>query len=88
MTPDQERKLNEVYRFVQQMKRQDTIPLDVERGLRYRLNRFFRTPDGLRNAPLTSVTSPTGGATVDTQARASIDALITRMEDLGLITTN
>lgn len=88
MTPEERRKLNEVHRFMEQMQRQDTIPFKVERGLKYRLDRFFRTPDGLRNAPLALITSPSAGATIDSQARTAIDAIITHMEDLGLIVSN
>lgn len=33
MTPDERRKLDEVYKFVQDMKNKGSIPLDVERAL-------------------------------------------------------
>lgn len=41
--------------------------------------------DDLENAPLSSVAEPTGGSTVDSEARTAISTIITRLEDLGLI---
>lgn len=38
--------------------------------------------------PVTAVTAPTGGATVDAEARTAINAIITRLESLGLVTPN
>lgn len=35
-----------------------------------------------------AIASPTGGATIDTQARAAIDLLITRLEAFGLVIPN
>ena len=43
------------------------------------------------DAPLTpgaAVTAPTGGSTVDAEARTAINAVITRLEALGLIAPN
>lgn len=88
MTPEQERKLNEVVAFMKQLKRYDTIPLDVERGFAYRLKRFFNAPEGLNNAPFDAVGSPTAGMTVDTEARAAIDAIITTLEAAGILEPN
>lgn len=34
---------------------------------------------------LDAIASPTGGATVDTQARAAVDSLIDRLQEIGLI---
>lgn len=43
------------------------------------------------DAPLAkgaAVTAPTGGSTVDAEARAAINAIITRLEVYGLLTEN
>ncbi len=34
---------------------------------------------------LDTITSPTGGATVDAEARTAVDELISRLQDIGLI---
>lgn len=39
----------------------------------------------LVGAPRNAISDPTGGATVDAQARNAIIAVITALEDLGLI---
>lgn len=44
--------------------------------------------DDLTIVKKASVSSPTGGATIDSQARAAIDSIITRLEQLGLIEEN
>lgn len=36
----------------------------------------------------TAITAPTGGATVDAESRAAINAIITRLEELGLVVPN
>lgn len=38
MSPEDRRKLNEVYDFIQLLKSSSTIPLDVDRAFRKRLN--------------------------------------------------
>jgi hypothetical protein len=46
---------------------------------------------GVGQAPVArqaAITSPTGGATIDSQARTAIDLIITRLEVAGLITPN
>ncbi len=45
----------------------------------------FRLGAGTPAGRGAAVTSPTGGATIDTQARTAIDALIARLQALGLI---
>jgi hypothetical protein len=67
-----------------------TIPKPVEDAMRDRLriDRFEQVlvlPDGLFNAPLSSVTPAAGGATVDTQARTAVNTIIARLQSLGLI---
>lgn len=70
--------------------RQDKIPLNVEKAFRYRLARYFEInlPDGFEDAPLALITAPTGGATVDAEARAAVNTVITRLENLGLVLPN
>ncbi len=76
----------ELENFVESLKSSTTIPFDVDGAFRKRLSDLV--PEGLSNAPLTSVASPAGGATIDSQARSAVDSLITRLEGLGLINTN
>lgn len=65
-----------------------TITKEVDGAFRKRFASVVEVPADLASAPLTAVTSPTGGSTVDSQARTAIDAIITRLEDLGLISGN
>lgn len=39
-------------------------------------------------AQQTAITAPTGGATVDAESRAAINAIITRLEAYGLVADN
>lgn len=59
-----------------------TIPFDVGEAFKARVN-----VGNLSAAPLASVTEATGGVTQDAQARAAVNSLITRLEDLGLISS-
>jgi hypothetical protein len=46
---------------------------------------------GTVTTPVTTkaaITSPTGGGTADTQARAAIDSIITVLEQFGLVAPN
>lgn len=79
------------------IKSSATIPYEVDSAFRDRmqLDQYLTTtqlytllPTDLFTAPLTAITSPTGGATIDTQARTAIDDIITRLEDLGLVDPN
>lgn len=82
MTPEQEQKLNEVYEFIQSLKNDASIPFEIDTAFRARF-----LPSGFR-PPLTAVTAPSGGATVDSNARTAINSIITRLEDLGLVEKN
>lgn len=66
-----------------------TIPFNVEQAFRDRLRDLvLDVPSALADAPLSSITSPTGGVTIDSQARTAIDTIITRLESLGLVNNN
>lgn len=78
----------ELTRKVNSLESFETISYEVDSAFRTRLAAVLSLPDGFEDAPLTSVTSPSGGATIDTQARSAIDTIITRLEDLGLILPN
>lgn len=98
MTPEQriaqlEQQVQELMNFKRSISSTAAIPFDVEKALRDRLEQYFSylPPSlviSLSTAPLSSITSPTGGMTVDTQARTAIDTIITRLEDLGLVSAN
>lgn len=45
-------------------------------------------PSQLTNAPEATITSPTGGITIDSEARTAINTIITRLETLGLVEPN
>lgn len=66
----------------------ETIPYEVDSAFRARFQTILNLPDGFEDAPLTAITSPSGGGTQDSQARTAIDTIITRLEDLGLILPN
>jgi len=48
----------------------------------------FRVGTGTLAARQSAITSPTGGGTVDSQARTAIDSIITALEAFGLVTPN
>lgn len=81
---------------IKKLRSSSTIPLEVDRAFRERFGIisgavFVTTsdiPSALFSAPLTAVTAPSGGATIDSQARTAINSVITRLEDLGLIDPN
>lgn len=48
----------------------------------------FRVGTGTLAARQSAITAPTGGATVDAEARTAINAVITLLETFGLVTPN
>jgi hypothetical protein len=48
----------------------------------------FRVGTGTAAARQSAITAPTGGATVDAEARTAINAVITALEAFGLVTPN
>ena len=93
MTPEQERKLNEVYDFIQSLRNSASIPYDVDGAFRKRFITdinlgTFGIPDNITNAPLSSIPNPTGGTTTDSEARTAITSVISALETLGLIQEN
>lgn len=92
MNPEIEKlnkKIEELENKINLMYSSTTIPFEVEQAIRARLNNLLvNLPADLFNAPLSSVTDASGGATVDLNARAVITTIITRLEDLGLINPN
>lgn len=48
----------------------------------------LRVGTGAAASRQTAITAPTGGATVDAEARTAINAIITRLEAFGLVTEN
>lgn len=72
------------------LKSSGTFPYDVESSIRERLaiERFetlLLLPTGLQDAPLSAVSTPTGGAVIDAESRTAITAIISRLQTLGLI---
>lgn len=88
MTPQEKRELQDVLGFVRKLQRHDTIPKPVGDAFSYRLNirKLKELPDALALAPLAGISDPSGGATIDAEARSAIALIISRLEDLGLIT--
>jgi len=82
--------LNALKEKVALLETSASIPQPVEQAFRERLNiRLLENiPTGLADAPLASVANPAGGATIDSNARTAIIAVIDRLEDLGLILDN
>lgn len=93
MTPEQARQLDELTKFMKALKSSTTIPYDVDGAFRKRFITdidlsTFGIPNGITNAPRSAVTAPIGGATEDAEARTAINSVISRLEELGLITEN
>ena len=85
MNEQEKQQLQEVYDFIQLLKRYGSLPYDFEQAIKRRLDTYYELPAGLENAPLTKVGAPSGGTTIDSEARTAINSIITRLEDLGLI---
>lgn len=88
MSPQEKRQLKEATEFIASLKTYSRIPFDVENAFKRRFDKYYAIPDGLELAPLAAVTAPTGGVTVDSQARTAINTIITRLEDLGFVLPN
>ena len=93
MNPEIEKlnqRINELENKLKLIENYATIPYPVEQALRQRLGitLFAKFPEELATAPITAVTAPSGGATVDTNARNAINDIITRLETLGLLIPN
>lgn len=66
-----------------------SIPFNVEQAFRARLRDLvLDVPSALADAPLGSITAPSGGLTIDSEARTAINTVITRLESLGLVNPN
>lgn len=76
--------------IVDSLQSETSIPYNVGEAFRERLNlrSIINLPAGFSSLPLASVSSPSGGATVDSQARTAIVDLTTRLEDAGIIEAN
>lgn len=83
---------NEIDQLRREMKliyASSTIPYEVDQAFRQRFRDIILDiPDELQDAPLDSISAPTGGLTVDTEARNAINTIITRLESLGLVNPN
>lgn len=65
------------------LRNNTTIPFEIGEAMKARV--FTGILDGI---PLGAITSPSGGVTIDANARAAIDSIITTLERLGLIQPN
>lgn len=83
---------NEIEQLRREMKliyASSTIPYEVDQAFRQRFRDIILDiPDELQDAPLDPISAPTGGLTVDTEARNAINTIITRLESLGLVNPN
>lgn len=82
MTPEQLQQFEEMKTFIESLKNSASITHDVDAAFRDRLL------GDLVNAPESAITAPTGGSTVDAQARTAVDSIITALETLGLLQEN
>lgn len=83
MTPENQQKIDELYEFMQNLKADSRIPFDVAEAFKLRVG--LDVPEGLTNAPVAAVSNPSGGATIDSQARAAIVSVIAALQTTGLM---
>lgn len=92
MTPEQQLQFQELVEFMNNMKASTRIPQDVDAAITGRLkSKGFAqikadVVRGLNTAPYGAITKPTGGVTVDSQARTAINTIIDDLKELGLTT--
>lgn len=85
MSPEEQKRFQEMEGIINSLFTAASFPFDVEKALRIRLKDLSSVyPSGLLNAPLGAITAPTGGATIDSQARTTITTIISRLQTLGL----
>lgn len=80
----------ELRKEIDNLKSASTIPFNIEQAFRFRLADLAVSnfPTGLLSAPFASISSPSGGTTVDSQARSAINTIITRLEDATIVLPN
>jgi hypothetical protein len=91
MEQDLIRRIEALEMEIRALKDASSIPYETDQAFRARFNlqRFDALPEELyENTPLSAINAPSGGTTVDTQARSAINNIITAMENLGLVTPN
>jgi hypothetical protein len=81
-------KIAELERKIDSLNSSTTISYEVDTAFRERFKDLSDLPIGFQSIPLTQISSPSGGATVDGPARSAIDEIITTLEVLGLISPN
>lgn len=85
MTPQEKKMLEEVHAFMQSMKNYGSLPYDVDQAMKRRLDPHYLAQGDM---PLAAVTAPSGGMTVDSEARTAINSVITRLESAGILQEN
>ena len=87
MTPEELKQFEEMQRQISWLTSQlralssaNSIPLDIDQAFRGR----FKVLD----SALSAITAPSGGATVDAEARTAINSVITTLENLNLVAPN
>jgi hypothetical protein len=69
------------------IRSETTIPYDIEEAFkeRFRLRTLDNIPAEFADLPLSAITPPSGGATVDSQSRTAIASIIDTLENAGII---